>query len=63
MILDLLKNNITSHEEQNERIRICKSCENYKIFYCLKCGCTLSLKTKLSKSKCPIGKWGNNNAV
>jgi hypothetical protein len=63
MILELIKNNIASDEVQKQRIDICRSCDNYKIFYCDKCGCALSLKTKMSKAKCPINKWGKTNAI
>ena len=63
MIIDLLKNNLASESEQNERKEICKKCEHYKIIFCGQCGCSISLKTKLSKAKCPINKWGKINAV
>lgn len=58
MILDLLKDNIASEETQKERIKKCKECENYRLLYCAKCGCALSLKIRLNKAKCPIDKWG-----
>jgi hypothetical protein len=63
MIMDLLKNNMATEEIQNIRKEICKKCEHYNIFFCGKCGCSISLKTKLVKSKCPIDKWGKANAV
>jgi hypothetical protein len=64
MILDLIKNNLAaSYEEQNRRKEICKRCENYKIFYCAHCGCSISLKTKLKNANCPINKWGKTDAI
>jgi len=63
MIIDLLKNNLATEEQQVERKKICKVCEHYKIYFCNKCGCSISLKIKLSKSKCPIDKWGKINAI
>ena len=42
-----------------ERYEICKSCEWFRsvIKQCKKCGCIMSLKTKLKTAKCPIRKW------
>jgi hypothetical protein len=41
------------------RLDICKSCpELIKITsQCKKCGCIMSMKTKIEAAKCPIGKW------
>lgn len=41
------------------RYEICKTCpELVKISnQCKKCGCFMSLKTKIESSKCPLGKW------
>jgi hypothetical protein len=43
-----------------ERLNICLGCEHlYKpTKTCKKCGCFMEAKTKLFRSKCPIGKWG-----
>lgn len=60
-ILDLLDKNKYSKnkEEIDKRISICESCEHFiKITkQCSKCGCFMKLKTKLTDSSCPIGKW------
>jgi len=42
-----------------QRLSVCKTCEFYKamLFTCQKCGCFMPLKTLLSDSKCPVGKW------
>jgi hypothetical protein len=45
---------------QNERKRICATCEYRKealIDYCSMCGCAIQAKTKLRLTKCPVGKW------
>jgi hypothetical protein len=48
-----------TEEQQKQRLDICKKCEYLKkLDRCSKCGCVMSLKTKLKKAKCPIGKWG-----
>lgn len=43
----------------NERLNICLVCpELIQITkQCKKCGCFMSVKTKLEASKCPLGKW------
>ena len=43
----------------NERFSICLKCpELIKLSgQCKKCGCFMSIKTKLENAKCPIGKW------
>jgi hypothetical protein len=42
-----------------ERLAICQGCpELIKLTtQCKKCGCIMSVKTKLEAAKCPIGKW------
>jgi hypothetical protein len=42
-----------------ERLEICTACpELIKLTsQCKKCGCIMSIKTKLEAAKCPIGKW------
>lgn len=63
MTFELLKDNLASEKTQNYRKSICSNCENYKIFFCAKCGCSVILKIKLKKSKCPINKWGKEDAI
>lgn len=42
------------------RMSLCRDCEHFilKQTICSKCGCLMSLKVKLKRSRCPIGKWG-----
>lgn len=40
-----------------QRIRICKQCEHYRMFICSQCGCFMPAKTRLRNAKCPIDKW------
>jgi hypothetical protein len=46
-------------EYHKERLAICQGCpELIKLTsQCKKCGCIMSIKTKLEAAKCPIGKW------
>jgi hypothetical protein len=42
-----------------ERMSICRSCENFdkKMGVCNLCGCLMAHKTKLLETGCPINKW------
>jgi hypothetical protein len=42
-----------------ERMKICSTCEEENDGMCEKCGCVLSIKTKLPFTDCPLGKWKN----
>lgn len=48
-----------SKEIKKERFDICKSCPEYSLGICKKCGCVMALKTMLAEAKCPIHKWEN----
>jgi hypothetical protein len=62
-----------SDEIYNERMEICRSCEYYddnlehhnlpggKIVTCIKCGCWLTAKAKMSLDSCPLKKWNANS--
>ena len=58
---DMINPNVehVSEEIENQRFSICKSCpELLKITkQCKKCGCIMTLKTKLRKAECPLHKW------
>jgi hypothetical protein len=43
----------------DSRFEICKACPELIDItkQCKKCGCFMSLKTKLSNATCPLGKW------
>lgn len=48
-----------SEKVRNERFEICKACPKLIPItnQCMECGCFMKLKTKLSASTCPLGKW------
>lgn len=59
--LDLL-NPMTKHSSEElatSRMLVCKACpELVKLTnQCRKCGCIMSIKTKLEAATCPLGKW------
>ncbi|MGA1048458.1 MAG: DUF6171 family protein [Minisyncoccia bacterium] len=57
---DLINGSPRSTEELHlYRLSICEKCEFYRLRSntCKKCGCFMTLKTKLEHAKCPIGKW------
>lgn len=56
---DTVKGNVDfiSPEVRKKRIDLCNVCDYLKLRTCTKCGCLVDLKTKLTKSSCPMGKW------
>lgn len=36
----------------------CESCERWEHGRCLECGCYTWAKTRLTRERCPLGKWG-----
>jgi hypothetical protein len=50
---------VSSKEEIDRRLSICRACEFFQPsgMRCLKCGCFLNLKTRLETEHCPIAKW------
>jgi hypothetical protein len=48
---------LTSKEIAEERLNICKACDEYALGVCKKCGCVMVAKTPLKFAGCPIGKW------
>ena len=54
---DIMNASHVSHDEQNERLLVCDSCEHKIGTRCNLCRCFLNYKTKLANSECPIGKW------
>ena len=49
----------TTDEVSSARFDTCKSCEFLTAHTntCQKCGCFMTVKTKLEAAKCPLGKW------
>lgn len=49
----------SSQEISEYRMSICRSCPEFFALtnQCKKCKCIMPLKTRLSESECPIGKW------
>jgi hypothetical protein len=50
---------VTEPEIQQERIKICKSCEHFEpvLHRCKECNCLLEAKTRMAMSTCPLHKW------
>jgi hypothetical protein len=53
------KTEYAPEDEQIKRYDMCKACPEFVKLTtsCKKCGCVMSLKTKLAEAECPIGKW------
>jgi len=58
-ILDVFNRTPASEEIAENRINICKGCPELlsMTHQCKKCGCFMSIKTKMQAAKCPLGKW------
>jgi hypothetical protein len=58
---DLLNPNIPRVDDVEAELRLdlCKSCPEFIALttQCKKCGCVMSLKTKLEAASCPLQKW------
>ena len=57
---DLLSSEMrTTYESASDRLKICLECPELiqATKQCKKCGCLMTLKTKLSNAVCPLGKW------
>jgi len=48
---------LSTEEEQQERLSICKMCESLRQNRCRQCGCYMNAKVKFTASQCPIQKW------
>jgi len=48
---------------QQERLNICKQCDQYfqMTNMCMKCACVVPLKVKFIAALCPLHKWGNGS--
>ncbi len=54
----LLKQLVFEEEVLQERWDACGKCEFLtKRNRCKRCGCFMGIKSRMSKMKCPIGKW------
>jgi hypothetical protein len=53
------KTQYVKDEVAEERFKICQACPFFikATSQCKKCGCFMSLKTKLEHAVCPEGKW------
>jgi hypothetical protein len=53
------RENFIEEEVTNKRISICKACPQLikLTTQCKKCGCFMTVKTKLKQATCPLGKW------
>ena len=53
------------NEVYEDRIAICKKCDHYFKLTgnCLKCGCFVKVKSRISVMSCPINKWNKTTEV
>jgi hypothetical protein len=48
---------LISAEQLEERLGICRSCDQYQENWCRQCGCQLALKARGRAFRCPLNKW------
>jgi len=56
---DIAQRRFVEKEVVENRLEICSTCPHLRksMNQCTKCGCFMKLKTRLTSSTCPIGKW------
>lgn len=52
---------LSSKQVQEERLKVCDTCNHNYGGRCALCGCWLENKVKFSSSRCPIMKWDFNS--
>ena len=57
-----MEENESVYQDGNEpyakrRMDTCRSCEKYRHFVCMECGCFMPVKTRLRAAECPLKKW------
>jgi len=64
MVVDRIANAVkggepvfVSEDIRKKRARVCGRCPEYKMGFCRKCRCFLSIKQTLATENCPIGRW------
>ena len=52
-----------SEEIKNQRLEICRGCDEYDAeqVRCMNCGCMLEYKTNFALDSCPLEKWKESN--
>jgi hypothetical protein len=55
---------LVTKDEYNNRMNICRSCDKFNktLNMCKVCNCIMTFKCGLSRTKCPIDKWGPSSS-
>lgn len=53
----LLENDRASEKICQERLQMCRSCDNLISGTCLSCGCYVEIRAATKKGRCPKKKW------
>ncbi|HAU50271.1 MAG TPA: hypothetical protein DEG74_05230 [Clostridiales bacterium] len=56
-ISDILDRDKTDEKVYDERLSICRSCDNLLSGTCLSCGCYVEIRAAINKGRCPERKW------
>lgn len=49
----LFRKLFVTKEVREERLAICRSCENHKLGICVLCGCVVKAKVSVASTECP----------
>lgn len=45
--------------KREERVKICRACEQLSNLFCKQCKCFMPVKTWVANTTCPLNKWKN----
>lgn len=48
---------LVTHEQRDERLKICQGCDQLIANVCGKCGCYMPVKSRARAMQCPLSKW------
>jgi len=46
-----------SKQQSDERMNVCRECDELHLGVCGVCKCVMKVKTTLGPAECPLGKW------
>lgn len=52
-----------SQSQYNKRLVICEGCDRQSNWFCKECGCSITIKARLSTEECPLKKWPDDSII
>ena len=53
----ILQQDRSAEKDYQERLNLCRSCDNLISGTCLSCGCYVEIRAALKSGHCPLKKW------